>query len=107
MDNLPAHRVASVSRRRSRLRFATLLYLPPYSPDLNPVELAFSKLKADLRQAAEHAIPGLLRRIGRVVRATPKNAGISFATPAMSKRDRNPLIFDSCEGGLGVSPCNC
>ena len=46
-----------------------LLYLPPYSPDLNPIEQAFSKLKAQLRKAAEHTIPGLMRRIGRVVAA--------------------------------------
>jgi transposase len=38
-----------------------------YSPDLNPIELAFSKLKAHLRKAAEHTILRLLRRIGRVV----------------------------------------
>ena len=43
------------------------VYLPKYSPDLNPIELAFSKLKAHLRKAAEHTIPRLLRRIGRVV----------------------------------------
>jgi transposase len=48
---------------------ATLLYLPPYSPDLNPIELAFRKLEAHLRQAAEHTIPGWMRRIGRVVKA--------------------------------------
>jgi transposase len=40
---------------------ARLLYLPPYSPDLNPIEITFSKLKAHLRKAAEHTIPGLLR----------------------------------------------
>jgi transposase len=44
-----------------------LIYLPKYSPDLNPIELALSKLKAHLRKAAEHTIPRLLRRIGRVV----------------------------------------
>jgi transposase len=38
-----------------------------YSPDLNPIEMAFSKLKAHLRKAAEHTVSGLLRRIGRVV----------------------------------------
>ena len=43
---------------------ATLIYLPKYSPDLNPIELAFSKL---LRKAAERTILRLLRRIGRVV----------------------------------------
>jgi transposase len=46
---------------------ATLIYLPKYSPDLNPIELAFSRLKAHLRKAAERAVPRLLRRIGRVV----------------------------------------
>jgi transposase len=46
---------------------ATLLYLPPYSPDLNPIEQAFSKLKAHLRKAAETTVPGLLRRIGRLL----------------------------------------
>jgi transposase len=42
--------------------------LPPYSPDLNPIVLAFSKLKAHLRKAAEHTLGGLLRRIGRLVK---------------------------------------
>jgi DDE superfamily endonuclease len=46
---------------------ATLIYLPKYSPDLNPIELAFSKLKAHLRKAAEHTISRLWRRIGRAV----------------------------------------
>jgi transposase len=68
MDNLPVHRVAGVEEAIEAAG-ATLLYLPPYSPDLNPVELAFSKLKSHLRQAAEHTIPRLLRRIGRIVRA--------------------------------------
>jgi transposase len=48
---------------------AKLLYLPSYSPDLNPIEPAFSKIKAHLRKAAERTIPRLLRRIGRVVRS--------------------------------------
>ena len=65
-DNLGAHKVAGVRRAIQRAD-ATLWYLPPYSPDLNPIELAFSKLKAHLRKAAEHTVPGLLRTIGRVV----------------------------------------
>jgi hypothetical protein len=44
-----------------------LNFLAAYSPDLNPIELAFSKLKAHLRKAAERTILRLLRRIGRVV----------------------------------------
>src|SRR5512132_4023557 len=66
MDNLPVHKVAGVAEAIEAAG-ATLIYLPKYSPDLNPIELAFSKLKAHLRNAAEHTIPRLLRRIGRVV----------------------------------------
>ena len=66
MDNLPVHKVAGVAEAIEAAG-ATLIYLPKYSPDLNPIELAFSKLKAHLRKAAEHTIPHLLRRIGRVV----------------------------------------
>jgi transposase len=50
-----------------RVFFEADVYLTKYSPDLNPIELAFGKLKAHLRKAAEHTIPRLLRRIGRVV----------------------------------------
>ena len=66
MDNLPVHKVAGVAEA-IQAAGAMLIYLPKYSPDLNPIELAFSKLKAHLRKAAEHTIPRLLRRIGRVV----------------------------------------
>jgi transposase len=66
MDNLPAHKVAGVEQAIEAAG-ATLLYLPPYSPDLNPIEPAFSKVKAHLRKAAEHTIPRLLRKIGRIV----------------------------------------
>jgi transposase len=48
---------------------ATLRYLPKYSPDLNPIEQAFSKLKAHLRKATERTIPRLSRRIGDLVAA--------------------------------------
>ena len=66
MDNLSAHKVAGV-RERIEQTGATLLYLPPYSPDLNPIEKAWSKLKQGLRaaqarsvQALDHAIQRLL-----------------------------------------------
>ena len=48
MDNLPAHKAAGV-REAIEVRGATLRYLPPYSPDLNPIEMPLSKLKAYLR----------------------------------------------------------
>ena len=58
MDNLPAHKVDGV-RQAIEAAGATLLYLPPYSPDFNPIEMAFSKLKAMLRKAAARTIPEL------------------------------------------------
>jgi transposase len=66
MDSLPVHKVAGVAEAIEAAG-ATLIYLPKYSRDLNPIELAFSKLKAHLRKAAEHTMPRLLRRIGRVI----------------------------------------
>ena len=61
MDSLPVHRVAGV-REVIEAAGAKLRYLPKYSPDLNPIEQAFSKLKAHLRKAAERTIPRLSRR---------------------------------------------
>ncbi len=52
MDNLSSHKVAGV-RQAIKATGAFMLYLPPYSPDLNPIELAFSKLKALLRKAPQ------------------------------------------------------
>ena len=46
---------------------ASLLYLPPYSPDFNPIENAFAKLKALLRKAAERTVDGLWTAIGRLI----------------------------------------
>lgn len=58
MDNLPAHKPASVRAAIERAG-ASLRYLPPYSPDFNPIENAFAKLKALLRKAAARTIPEL------------------------------------------------
>ena len=66
MDNLPAHKVAGV-RRAIHAKGAELIYLPPYSPDLNPIELLFAKLKALLRKAAERSISALWTRIGELL----------------------------------------
>ena len=67
IDNLPAHKAAGI-REVIEARGATLRYLPQYSPDLNPIEMPFSKLKASLRKAAERTIPRLRRRIGTFAR---------------------------------------
>lgn len=58
MDNLPAHKVSGV-RQAIENAGARLLYLPPYSPDFNPIEMAFSKLKALLRKAAARTVDDL------------------------------------------------
>ncbi|ACK84137.1 putative transposase of insertion sequence [Methylorubrum extorquens CM4] len=58
LDNLGAHRVADVWEAIQAVS-AKLLYLPPYSPDFNPVEQVFAKLKADLRKAAARTLPDL------------------------------------------------
>ena len=58
MDNLPAHKVAGV-QAAIEAAGARLLYLPSYSPDFNPIEQAFAKLKALLRSAAARTIPDL------------------------------------------------
>lgn len=68
IDNLPAHKGVAVEKAIKTAR-ARLLYLPKYSPDLNPIEQAFSKLKALLRKAAERTIPALCRRIGKLIAA--------------------------------------
>jgi transposase len=66
MDNLQAHKVAGVAEAINAVG-ARLLYLPQYSPDLNPIEKAFSKIKALLRKAAERTVPGLRRRIAKIL----------------------------------------
>jgi len=66
MDNLRAHKVAGVEEAIEAVG-AELLYLPKYSPDLNPIEMSFSKLKAYLRKAAERTQRSLRRRIGLFV----------------------------------------
>ena len=65
MDNLPAHKVAGV-REAIEAADAELRYLPAYSPDLNPIENLFAKLKAMLRKAAERNVDDLWDRIGEL-----------------------------------------
>jgi transposase len=60
-----SHRKVESLRKAIEARGATLRHLPQYSPDLNPIEMPFSKLKASLRKAAERTIPRLRRRIAR------------------------------------------
>ena len=66
MDNLSSHKGPAV-RAMIEAAGATLLYLPPYSPDFNPIEMAFAKLKALLRKAAARTVHGLWAAIGRLL----------------------------------------
>jgi transposase len=68
MDNLAAHKVQGV-RQAVEARGAHLLYLPPYSPDLNPIEQVFAKLKALLRTAATRTVVALWHAIGQALDA--------------------------------------
>jgi len=66
LDNLPAHKVAGI-REVIVERRAQIFYLPPYSPDMNPIEMAFSKLKALLRQEPARTVDALIERIGNML----------------------------------------
>jgi len=65
LDNLPAHK-SSATQQAIREQGAWLLFLPPYSPDLNPIEMAFAKLKAHLRAMAMRTIDELWKAIGQI-----------------------------------------
>jgi transposase len=77
MDNLPAHKNDDV-RQIIEVAGAQLRYLPPYSPDLNPIEMAFAKLKAHLRKAAEHSIPALWDRISSILDLVSPDVCLKF-----------------------------
>jgi transposase len=66
LDNLSSHKVSGV-RETIEAAGAELRYLPPYSPDLNPIEQAISKIKAHLRKAAARSFDGLCENIGRII----------------------------------------
>jgi transposase len=70
LDNLSSHKIAGVEDAITA-QGAQLVYLPPYSPDLNPIEQAFAKFKAVLRKAAERTREGLWQTIGRTLDLYP------------------------------------
>jgi transposase len=79
LDNLPAHKGTAV-REAVEAAGATLLFLPPYSPDFNPIENAFAKLKTLLRKAAARTVDHLWRVIGDCLDAfTPAECANYFA----------------------------
>jgi transposase len=68
MDNLRTHKIAGV-REAIEAVDARVRYLPAYSPDLNPIEQAFSRLKAALRKGATRTVDALLKLIGKLIRS--------------------------------------
>jgi transposase len=68
MDNVPAHKVAGV-REAIEAAGAELRYLPAYSPDLNPIENAYAKIKSDLRKGGTRTVDALWKLVGRSVKA--------------------------------------
>ena len=65
LDNLPSHK-SDKAAALLKARGAWFLFLPPYSPDLNPIEMAFSKLKAHLRRIGARTIDELWRAVGSI-----------------------------------------
>jgi transposase len=79
IDNLGSHKGKAV-RRVIRAAGAKLFFLPPYSPDLNPIEQVFAKLKTLLRKAAERTVDATWKRIGTLLTCyTPKECANYFA----------------------------
>lgn len=77
MDNLGAHKVEGV-RIAIEAAGARLLYLPPYSPDFNPIEMAFAKLKAILRKAAKRTLDDLWAAVEDAIKAVTGQDCLNF-----------------------------
>lgn len=77
LDNLPAHKVAD-AKAAIKERGAWLLFLPPYSPDLNPIELAFSKLKAHLKRLAPRTVDGVWKCTRQILELFSKQECTNF-----------------------------
>jgi transposase len=90
MDNLPAHKVHGV-RQTIEAAGAILMYLPAYSPDFNPIEMAFSKFKALLRAAAARTIPDLWAAESHSTPSRQANAKTISPPQDMMQPDRKML----------------
>ena len=81
MDNLASHK-SPATRSAIRSAGAHLLFLPPYSPDLNPIEMAFAKFKHFLRKAGERTREAVWRRIGKILDLFSPNECSNYFTEA-------------------------
>ena len=82
MDNLSSHKVNRV-RELIEGRVCKLLYLPPYSPDLNPIEEAFSKVKGILRKAQARTYNALIEAMGQALAAVSPSDARGFFEPGL------------------------
>jgi transposase len=79
LDNLPAHKSPAIDTLVTSAG-CSVLHLPPYSPDFNPIEMAISKMKRLLRSMAERTVDGLFDGIGKVLRAVTCDDAVGFIT---------------------------
>lgn len=86
MDNLSAHKVAGI-RQAIEAAGATLLYLPPYSPDFNPIEMAFAKLKALLRKTAARTVDDLWDACATAIETVTPTECVNYFAAAGYDRD--------------------
>ncbi|WP_404818358.1 transposase [Ruegeria aquimaris] len=99
-DNLPAHKV---TRARTAIEAAgeSLLFLPPYSPDFNPIEQAFAKIKALLRKAAARSVEALETAIATVLEAfTPDECANYFASSGYEPNRSENALTQQCPLGV-------
>ena len=110
MDNLSSHKRVGV-RESIELAGASLVYLPPYSPDLNPMELAFSKLNAKLSQAAARTVSDLENAIAQICdQFTPQECKAylrhcGYSAHSLEKRSSECLIVGA-EASGGREACS-
>jgi len=104
LDNLPAHK-SPAAEQAIRERGAWLMFLPPYSPDLNPIEMAFAKLKAHLRAAPWPCAPSTNsgRPSGKSAISSPqRNAQTTSKPQGMDSNERPMLLAIALCGEDGV-----
>ena len=100
MDNLRTHKVDGV-RQAIEAVGASVRYLPAYSPDLNPIEQAFSKLKTAMRKGAARTVKALWKLIGRLIKTLRQSsASITFNMPAM---DADPHQVENAQLPLVIN----
>jgi transposase len=81
MDNLGSHKNRAI-RQAIRAAGARLMFLPPYSPDLNPIEQVFAKLKTLLRKAGERTVEAVWKRIGALLECFKPTEGANYVRNA-------------------------